>query len=304
MNITAPQHPVHSIQFEGFFYVESNGQFFKGCRRCGGTGHYSFNGMNSICYLCNNNREARLGDHFDTEADAQKWCHQRAVRKAQADRKREQERLAKLATRSAAWDALEATHPAAWALLTSVLNVRAFDQPHGDVYPSNTERDTFVLQLADQLWRLDETPYTERQIAALERVAERRAAYKAEAAETPAPAGRVVVTGEIVSARVRESDFGTSYKLLIKDDQGFKVWCSLPKAQADEAYDLFVSAVDAAGASLYDFGPDCWFLGVESGTFTFAGVKGRRITFTATLEQSRDDANFAFGSRPTKGAWI
>lgn len=294
---------INSIEHEGFFYVETtDGIFGKGCSRCGGTGHYSFNGMDSICYKCSNVWEYRLGDIFETREQAEKWCHERAVRKAQADRKREAVRLAKLAKRTAAWDALEAAHPAVWALLTSVVNVRAFDQADGDVYPNAAERDTFVLQLADQLWKLDERPFSERQIAALQRVAERRSEQATEAAAHQAPSGRVAVTGEIASTKVVEGDYGTAFKVLVKADEGFKVWVSLPKAQAEEAHEAWLGEIEANGHSVYDFGSAVWFMGTEGDTYN--GIKGRRITFTATLEPSRDDVSFAFGSRPTKGAWI
>lgn len=298
MNTTATPR-VESIEHEGFFYVEtSNGIIAKGCSRCGGTGHYSFNGMDSICYKCSNVWEYRLGDIFETREQAEKWCHERAVRKAQYDRKKEAERLAKLAKRTAAWDALEASHPEVWNLLTSVLNVRAWDQPNGDVYPSSTERDSFVLKMADQLWRLDERPFSARVIEVLQDKATKRSAQKAEAAEHPAPSGRVAVTGEIVSAKMVEGDYGTSYKVLVKADEGFKVWVSLPKAQADEAFYEYQETHPES----YTWGPACWFLGAD-GTDE-QGVKGRRITFTATLEPSKDDVAFAFGSRPTKGAWL
>jgi hypothetical protein len=302
MNITAPQHSVHSVEFEGFYYVESDGHFYKGCRRCGGTGHYSFNGSDSICYLCNNVREYRLGDEFETREAAEKWCHERAVRRAQRERKAEVERLANLNKREAAWDALEAAHPAVWALLTSVLNVRDWNKPDGDVYPSSNERNPFVLKMADQLWHLGEFSYTERMITALEDIAAKRAVEAVESESHPAPSGRVVVTGEIVSAKAVDSDFGTAYKVLVKDDQGYKVWVSLPSAQRAELRDSFDEQVQADGYSLFDFGPYCFFLGTQDGKYT--GVKGRRITFTATLEPSNNDVAFAFGSRPTKGAWL
>lgn len=304
MNTTGTFHQsITSREFEGYYYVVTNdGVFGKGCSRCGGTGHYSFNGFDSICYKCNNIFELRLGDVFDTEEQAQKWCADRKKAQAKRDAKREALRLAKLAKRTAAWDALEAAHPQVWALLTSVVNVRAFDQADGDVYPSKNERDSFLLQLADQLWKLDEKPFSARQIEVLQQKAEKRAGQQAEAAAHPAPAGRVAVTGEIVSTKVVEGDYGTSYKILVKDDQGFKVWCSLPKAQADEAYDDFLTFLDKAGSSTHAWGSAVFFLGDNNGYY--AGIKGRRITFTATLQPSQDDVSFAFGSRPTKGAWL
>lgn len=255
----------------GYPFVEFEGTFYKGCRRCGGTGHYSFNGFDSICYLCGNS-SAKLGDELGTLEQAQAWCEGKAKAQAQRDAKKERERLAKLAKRSAAWDALEAAHPDVWALLTSVVNVRAFDQPDGDVYPSSAERSSFVLSLADKLWKLDEIKFTERQIEALKSVAAKRVAEKAEQAAHPAPSGRVAVTGEVVSTRVTEGDYGTSYKMLVKADEGFKVWVSIPSALLE--------------------------------TTTVEEAKGRRVTFTATLQPSADDASFAFGSRPSKGSWI
>lgn len=293
---TVTQH-----EFEGFWYIEYQGQFFKGCKRCGGTGHYSYDGMSSICYACNNILSARLGDLLETQAAADKWCHERAIRRAQRERKAEAQRLAKLAKRDAAWDALEAAHPAVWALLTSVLNVRDWNKADGDIYPSNTERNSFVLKMAEQLWFLDEFSYSEKMIEALEKIAAKRAEESVEAAAHPAPAGRVVVTGEITSVKYQENDFGGAYKILVKDDAGYKVWCSIPKAQADQAYDRWLEQIEVDGHSVYDYGSGVYLMGTTDGKY---GIKGQRITFTATLQPSADDVAFAFGSRPSKGQWL
>lgn len=288
------------VEHEGFYYVEREGQFYKGCRRCGGTGHYSFNGYDSICYLCHNDPDAKLGDHFSTEAEAQKWCHERAVRKANADRKREAARLAKLDARQAAWDTLAAEYPQVWELLSKAAGVDTWlvDGTTDKV----TERNSFVLKMAEQLWHLDEWNYSERMLTALQAVVEKRASQQAEAAATPAPSGRTVVTGEIVSTRVNETEYGVTRKILVKADEGYKVWVSIPSKQSEEAFYEFLGQIEAEGKSRYDFGPECYFLGTQDGKY--AGVKGRRITFTATLEPSRDDVAFAFGSRPAKGAWL
>lgn len=287
---------ITSVEHEGFFYVVTrDGIFAKGCNRCGGTGHHSFNGIDSICYLCHNIWEARLGDVFENEAEAQKWCHGKAMAKARRDAKREEERLAKLAKRDAAWQALKDEHPAVWELLSSIAGVSVpfTDSMYDQARP---ERNSFILAMVDKLWALDERPLTANMIAALEREASKRAGQQAEAAAHPAPAGRVVVTGEVVGTKVVEGDYGTSYKVTVKDDQGFRVYVSLPKAQADQAFDEW----HASHSEKFTWGPDCWFLGTDSEQ----GVKGRRITFTATLQPSDNDASFAFGSRPTKGAWL
>ncbi|AVJ49927.1 hypothetical protein FDJ43_gp29 [Microbacterium phage Koji] len=296
MNITAPQFHIITHEHAGYFYIEANGTFFKGCRRCGGTGHYSFNGFDSICYACRNVQEYRLGDPFTSEAEAKKWCEAKARRAARREAKREQERLAKLAKRQAAWDALAAAHPDVWVLVSKAANVQVAE---GGEY-TYTERDSFVAKLADMLWSYGERQYTERQIAALQAIADKRS--QQQATSTPAPAGRVQVTGTILSAKVRENDYGVQNKITVQDDRGFRVYVSIPKAQGEEAFDTFLEQIQADGSTIYDFGSSCWFLGTEDGRYT--GVKGRRITFTATLEASQDDPSFAFGSRPTKGSWI
>ena len=82
-------------------------------------------------------------------------------------------------------------------------------------------------------------------------------------AAAPCPTGRVTVTGTILSTRVQDSAFGSVTKMLVRDDSGFKVWCTSPNS------------------------------GEQHG-------KGDRVCFTATVEPSRDDPKFGFGKRPAK----
>ena len=104
---------------------------------------------------------------------------------------------------------------------------------------------------------------TEKQAAAMWRIAAR---IDAEAAEPKAevPSGRMAVTGVIVSTKLVENMYGVTLKMLVKDDRGFKVFGTVPASIEDEA------------------------------------SNGSRVTFTATLERSRDDVNFGFFSRPAK----
>jgi hypothetical protein len=277
---------IHSVEHEGFYYVEtSDGVFGKGCRRCGGTGHYSFNGFDSICYLCTNVFEARLGDVFETREAAEKWCHERAVRRAQADRKREAERLKLVRIMEGHQAHLQAEAPDVYEYLM------AFDL--------DTDKHSFLRNMAEVLRYVGPSrAFTPKMIEASRSAIAAEAAKLAEQAAHPAPSGRVAVTGEVVSAKVVEGDYGTAYKVLVKDDQGFKVWCSLPKAQVEQAIEEY----NETHPEPYTWGPACWLLGADGTTET--GIKGRRITFTATLEPSRDDKSFAFGSRPTKGSWL
>jgi hypothetical protein len=80
------------------------------------------------------------------------------------------------------------------------------------------------------------------------------------------PTGRVVITGEIVSTKWVESDFGGSLKMLVLSEEGFKVWGTVP------------SSLDAD--------------------------RGDLVRFTGTVEPSRDDPKFGFFKRPAKAEVI
>jgi hypothetical protein len=92
---------------------------------------------------------------------------------------------------------------------------------------------------------------------------EREAARKAEneAAEPfPLTSERIQITGEVLSTKMQESDFGAVRKMLVRSDAGWKVWVTCPGQ------------------------PE----------------RGNRVSFFAKVEPSRDDPKFGFGSRPTK----
>ena len=126
----------------------------------------------------------------------------------------------------------------------------------------------FMLSLAEQFNRKGEL--SERQVAAAVKSLARDALFaarrvaEAETA-TEAPEGKVTVTGEIIGLKVQEGFYGTTLKMTVRDDRGFKVWISVPAAITN---------------------PE----------------KGLRVTFTATLEQSDRDETFAFGKRPTRAS--
>ncbi len=82
------------------------------------------------------------------------------------------------------------------------------------------------------------------------------------------PVGRLEVSGKVLSVQLRDSQWGSSLKWLVELTTGAKVWSTVPAT--------------AAGGS-------DWKL-----------LKGKTVKFTATFEQSEDDALFSFGSRPTK----
>ena len=88
---------------------------------------------------------------------------------------------------------------------------------------------------------------------------EAKRAAEAEAA-APCPIGRVTVHGSVLSTKVVDTDFGPQVKMLVRDDSGYKVWCT------------------AKG-------------GAE---------RGNRVRFSVDLTPSDRDPKFGFGKRPTK----
>lgn len=276
------------VELEGYRYLLHEGQYYRGCRRCGGTGHYSFDGYSSECYECGNS-SAKFGVCVGTLEEAAKDALKRRKAKDRRDAKREEKRLALLAKREEAQLAVKAVAPEVYEFLMTE-----------DAY---NHRNSFIAQMASKFqYHIPEQKWTEKMTDAIRRHLSTLAAQEADAAAHPVLEGRIVIRGEILSVKVVEGDYGTVYKILVKDERGFKVWGSLPKAQATEAYDEWYAQLDEDGRSSSHFGSACWLLGDSEGIYP--GIKGRGITFTATVEASRDDKNFGFFSRPTKGQWL
>jgi len=102
---------------------------------------------------------------------------------------------------------------------------------------------------------------------------EERAREAANRKSAPAPQGRVVVTGKILTVKQYEVDsfYGrgteTIYKILVEDDRGFRCFGTQP------------SSIGSAD-------------------------RGARVTFRATLEPKADDPTFAFFKRPSNAAFV
>lgn len=111
---------------------------------------------------------------------------------------------------------------------------------------------------ARSLWeRVSNDPWSKLEAQAAERDAERDAA-------SPAPTGRIEVTGEVLHVRDADpDDEWPSTKFLVRTTDGWKLWATVPAAIRD----------------------------VE---------RGDSVSFTVTVKPSPDDAKFAFGSRPAK----
>lgn len=136
--------------------------------------------------------------------------------------------------------------------------------------------------LCDVAWKfLRQGKLSEKQINAVERcirgamkytaiLEERDRKRAAERSELEAkgvrvPDGeRVTVTGVVLSVKDSENDWGITYRMTVKSDDGYRINTTVPAAILNE--------VD----------------------------KGVRVQFDATLNASEDDPMFGFGKRPTK----
>lgn len=97
------------------------------------------------------------------------------------------------------------------------------------------------------------------------RIEAERAAQDAEAAPVPVTNKRITVTGTVLTVKWQDSYYGGSYKMLVRDVTGFKLWGSLPNSLSD------------------------------------CGV-GDTVQFDAAVEPSKDDEKFGFYKRPTKAS--
>lgn len=103
----------------------------------------------------------------------------------------------------------------------------------------------------------------ERAEKAAEIAAERAAEHDA-ALPVPEYPGRMVVEGEVLTVKEKVGRYGPVMKMLVRHDDGWKVWGTRPASLAD-------------------------------------AERGDRVRFEAKVERSRDDEKFGFFSRPTHG---
>jgi len=158
-------------------------------------------------------------------------------------------------------------------------DVVAFLEAVEDRYNGYGEAD-FLTSLKQQLASKGEL--SEAQVAAarrsIQRQAERdarRAAEQAALATAPAlPEGRREITGEIVSTKVTHGTYGETFKMLVREDDGNKVYGTIAQALWSQ-------------------------LAAKGNSDGLNGFRGERVTMTAKVERSRDDQHFGFFSRPT-----
>lgn len=128
------------------------------------------------------------------------------------------------------------------------------------------------------LWRrlLRDGVLTDRQLEALQESMQREAGREAARAEeqqmpaAPVIEGRIEMEGRVLGVKSQESRWGSTLKMLVRDDRGFKVWSTVPDGLLDGD------------------GP----------------LRGARIRFTATVTPSAEDETFGFCKRPTRASRV
>ena len=130
--------------------------------------------------------------------------------------------------------------------------------------------------------------------AVAEREARKAADEARKATATPVPTGKATVTGVVVSWKEVQNTFSyygeSILKIVVEDSRGFRVFGTCPKALVDAVLNKFYADRDSS----LD-GEDVW---------KNEALKGAMVTFTATVEQSKDDPAFGFFKRATKATLL
>lgn len=206
------------------------------CTRCSGQGiiqgYYYVQG--GVCFKCNGN--GGFGPWIAEEV----WNAEVARKQAQAE-KRQEAKARKLARE-------------AQANLENVLSAYGADLFEGLC----DESPAFVRDILDKARRWGSI--SEAQANAVRKALAPKPAKEEQALLAPLPVGRVKITGKILRVKTQDSPWGTQTKILVQNENGWKVYGTFPA-------------------------------GLEAG-------EGDEVSFTATVEAKPGEAGFGFFSRP------
>jgi hypothetical protein len=238
------------------------GHVLEACPNCGGTGNYPSSMLPAgKCRLyCWQDRPAGMYGKVATPVDTY-------VRREQARDRRADKAAAEWAARQGERDARAAAQASRIANPDARVAdaLAAFGLTLGEPEPNVLPTATGAQIVADVAWRWAQRgELSEAQWALIAKLAREQRERDALRASAPAwEAGRFVVEGKVLSTKTVDSDYGTTRKMLVQEDSGRKLWCSVPSA-------------------IYGVG------------------RGDRVRMTISVEPSADDPTFAVGSRPAK----
>jgi len=147
---------------------------------------------------------------------------------------------------------------------------------HPELAGAAESSNSFIQDVMRKFYRYGDL--SDRQIAAVKTAlvrdaerAEREAVWATEAElAADAPTGKITVTGEILSLKSQETMFGSTLKMIVKTEAGWKLWVTVPSS--------IMGTNDA--------------------------LTGKTVTLTATVTPSDRDSKFAFGKRPSKASLV
>lgn len=224
------------------------------CGRCGGSGIYTGTRYPGTCFNC-------MGTGVHPRQTPHKFYASPKVRHQREEKARE-----KRAAEDAALDSALRALPA--EVEQALRNAHSeYMRLNGYYDPATGEElsrdDSFYLNLYQKLDKWGSL--SEKQIAAVQRGVDRKKQRAAEAEAlkqvAPLPEGRLEIYGEVLTLRGQETQYGYVTKMLVKMDDGNKVWGTRPSKLQVEV--------------------------------------GDRVRFAATVERSQDDEHFGFYKRPT-----
>lgn len=243
------------------------GQFNQACCRCGGSGVWQ-GWRRGVCFRC--------GGHGIDPTPSREWVFPASWTGDKIDEfyAKKNEQAAKRAAKKT--DARQARMEAACAAYPSVAALRISWLAEDDTEEAKL---WYAVSNAatDIMWKAFQYDLSEAQVALLDKQVAKATEYlvgkavtdaeraAAKAAAKPVPTGRVVITGEVVSMKWYDGDFGTTCKLLIVGADGWKVFVTRP-------------------ASLSDVN------------------KGDIVSMTCDVTAADDDPTFGKGKRPTKAS--
>jgi len=237
------------------------------CWRCNGSGVYEWGGsingvsrFSGCCFRCLGNGVDPKDKIYTIELDTAspewtEWAVSKITKQDESAEKRKAKKEAKIAAEVAekekeASDRLESLKSGSDVLKAASEASEALEKA-----------DRFAFGVLQTI--LNKGYMSEKQEAILERGVERISQKAAEdAAASPVIEGRIEISGIVKATKEVEGDYGISYKMLVLDSRGFKVWGTIP------------SAINPS--------------------------RGDKVTFVATVEKSPDDECFGFYKRPTK----
>ena len=216
------------------------------CTRCGGGGYVNSVVEGGICFRCRGSKtDPKVYDWtFPADWTAEDVTAFLAEQDRKAADRRAKKDAARLAAEEATWDRNVSNCPALAALAAADVAPELCRKARR--YQMTAKQESYAAALLDR---------HQATVAREEASAARRAAG------VSVPAGKVRIVGTVAGFKLQESRFGTTEKMIVRSDEGWAVYVTVPAGMAP--------------------------------------ARGDTVEFSATVTISDRDPLFGFASRPT-----